>query len=93
MHCPDLAPSLTIKILFHVLIDCEYCILAPAGVSSPRSNLGFCSITNQTSTPEVCEAEERKMSTILREEMLASLAMAAWMESWAAVRENCINWL
>ena len=39
------------------------------------------------------EAEERKMSTTLRVEMCASLAMAAWMESWAAMRLNWISWL
>ena len=52
-----------------------------------------CSATHQTSTPAVCEAEERKMSTIRSEETCASLAMAAWMESWAAVRLNWISWL
>ena len=51
---------------FHKVI--KY-LQAPLGVDSPMSNLGFCSMTNQTSTPAVCEADERKMSTIRRDEM------------------------
>ena len=63
------------------------------GVGRAESSFGFWRRTNQTSTPAAWEAEERKMSTTLRVEMCASLAMAAWMESCAAVRLNWISWL